>query len=102
MVKFNINKTFMSIRDYTKSGQFMPFLGGTKPFGIAIEVYKNKSPKVASSVFWFDDGKSTTSNRPTTKMNVSLRGAKGRFVSYKTLPKEFKGLREVIESLPNI
>ena len=102
MVEFNIDKTVMAIRDYTNGGRFMPFLNGTKPFQIPIGAYKRQPAKGVSGVFWFADTEGKTSNRPTTKMNVSLRGAKGRFVSYKNLPKDFKGLREVIESLPNI
>lgn len=107
MVKdFNIDNATMAIRDYTKRGEFVPFLGevGTTgyPFIVLLAGYRNATAATVQGVFWTDKSAINTINRPTTKMNVSIRGAKGRFISYKTLGPAFSGVKAVIKSLPNI
>ena len=89
----------MEVSDYTKSGVHIPFLNTMKYFRVVYPGSSNNAGSVGM-LFWVEDN--STSNKGTSKMNVRLRGENGKFISYKSLPEPMSGLREAIETLPNI
>ncbi|QDH46807.1 hypothetical protein LAh8_138 [Aeromonas phage LAh_8] len=99
MVKQKTN-IVVAIRDYNIDGVFEGFIGD-KPFEVELDSINTKTTEYVGGFFYKDDGV-VTDMKPTSKMNVSFRGDKGRFVSYKALPKKYNFIKTVVENLPNI